>query len=748
MGNMAWFEGSQMRRSRQWIPFLVAALLFALWPPTSHAQTAEFVVVNHVATIEGAESLGLNVFFTFQDGSGRPIPRANIESASIQLLGTNNEPVPASIEDPQTPVFIALLIDGSGSMAGVIDSVREAARTAIDAAPPTARFAVIQFNETSTIIEGFTSDLNLVKAAINVVDSVPNKGTCLYDATFDAVRLLDRQIQNPEERRAIILFTDGKDQLRIDSPEPCSRHTYNDVINAARPASAFAPITPVHTIGLFDAQGGNLNEAELRSLAADTLAYSAIGGQTNLGGLFREIIEGLSSQLVARANVFANQGENQAVLSIKLRDRDAPLTTTFNFFSNTDYDVPPPPLNVQISSFQYNETDDIYFLSLSLTSPESVLQAVVSVWDVRRGVQVSTDQFYDNPQETLVAELGTENLEAERDYSIRVQAIDKEGFLIQNEDGETILAEIEFVYEPPQANPIEFSIQSVNADYENELLTIDLDVVEEERVQTYEGFIIDESTGGRIHDFGPTPYAGSRIQETLPEVIRSAEVALNYRVTVYVTSQEELRSEASFEDFRPVPPEPPGLMTRVVEALRGNPAILASIVVIVLAIAFWVVFRTQRRRAKDTPIPRPPVDKTMIFANAEAQGASADYDDWFPEDESLLTPAGPRARPTMRVRLRVVQSPGATPTYEQVITDFPSVIGREGCDVNIAYDRRVSRRHAEISVSGDEILITDLGSSNGTYIGDSKLTPNSPTPLAGSKTIRLGSQTHIELDPV
>jgi len=77
--------------------------------------------------------------------------------------------------------------------------VREAARSAIDNAPPTAYFSVIQFNETSTIIEDFTNDHNRVKNAIDIVESVPNNGTCLYDAVYDAIDLLDDQIQNPQE---------------------------------------------------------------------------------------------------------------------------------------------------------------------------------------------------------------------------------------------------------------------------------------------------------------------------------------------------------------------------------------------------------------------------------------------------------------------------------------------------------------------------------------------------------------------
>lgn len=742
-----------MTKSKFIFSLSIAVFFCCLRPSTLQAQNPQLVVVNSVVTQEGAESLGLNVFFTVTDGNGRPIPNPNIESATIQLLGPNNQPVSAIVEDPQTPIFIVLLIDGSGSMQNVIGDVRAAAQSAIDSAPPTAHFAVIQFNETSTVLQEFTNDHNRVKSAINLVESVPNRGTCLYDSVYNAINLLDDQIQSLEERRAIILFTDGKDQLRVDSPEPCSRQTYNDVINAARPSDITAPITPIHTIGLFDASGSNLNEAELRGMALDTIAFSAIGDAANLTSLFQQILDGLNSQLVARANVFAAQGENQAVLAVKVRDVTAPLTTTFNFFSSRAYNAPPPPVSTQISSLQYDAAQNLYLLSLSVASPEEVHQLIINVWDVRRGTQVTNDQIFENPGPTLLVELDAANFEPEREYSIHVQAVDEEGFLIADEEGETLLAEMEIVYEPEQAAAVEFTIQSVNADYGNGLLFIDLDVVDNGRIQSYEGFIVDESTGGKIHEFGPNPFAVGRIQESLPEAIRSAAAPGTYRVTVYLTTQEGLRSEASFDDFKPVPPEPPGRMARIMAALANNPAIGISIVVIILAITGFFVFQNQRAKKNAPPPPRPPVDKTMIFNPAADYSAgqgvkpAQNVDDWF-EDEPFSAAVPQKQAAPPRLRLKVSQSPGMSAGLEKIITQFPAVIGREGCEVNIVEDRRISRRHVEISVQGSDIFIADLGSRNGTYLNDTQLTPHAPIPVKDFLTIRLGSQTFIELEPL
>lgn len=735
--------------------FFAIAVLF-LGTASSQAQTPQLVVVNYVAADEQADSLALSAFFTVTDGNGRPLPQPNIESATIQLLGANNTPLPAIVDDPQTPVYIALLIDGSGSMQNVIGDVRQAARSAIDSAPPTAFFAVIQFNETISILEDFTNDQTRVKSAINVVESVPNRGTCLYDAVYDAIKLLDNQIKSPQERRAIILFTDGKDQLTASSDAPCSRYTYNDVINAARPSGINAPITPIHTIGLFDASGGNLNESELRSMAADTIAYSAIGGQTNLNSLFQQIIDGLNSQFVARANVFAAQGENQAVLAVKVRNIDAPLTTTFNFFSNTNYDLPPPPVSAQINSLQYDAANNVYLLSLSVANPESIYQLIINVWDVRRGTQVTDDQIFENPEPTLVVELSASNFEAGREYNIRVQAVDEDGFLITDEEGETLLTERKIVYEPEQAEAVEFTIQAVNADYENGLLLIDLDVPDVNRVQTYEGFIVDSGTGGKIYDFGPAPFAGKRIQETLPEAIQSAETPGSYRVTIYLTTPEQLRSEAIYEDFNPTPLPKPGLVSRIATGLGNSPIVLISIVVIILSIAGYFVMKKRQEKKMAPPFLRPPVDKTSLYPpNAyptHPEPAEDDFEDWFepvspiPSQESF--PATPPmvgiAQP--RLRLKVVRAPGSSLGMERFITQFPCIIGREGSDVNITEDRRVSRPHVKISLQGEGVVITDLGSRNGALLGDKKLEAHRPTPLIGAQTLRLSSQTHIELE--
>jgi len=65
-----------------------------------------------------------------------------------------------------------------------------------------------------------------------------------------------------------------------------------------------------------------------------------------------------------------------------------------------------------------------------------------------------------------------------------------------------------------------------------------------------------------------------------------------------------------------------------------------------------------------------------------------------------------------------------------------TVLGRQG-DVVIE-DSRVSRRHAQISSSGDSLTLEDLGSTNGTSLNGSRLSAGEKRPLGNGDKISLG----------
>jgi hypothetical protein len=73
---------------------------------------------------------------------------------------------------------------------------------------------------------------------------------------------------------------------------------------------------------------------------------------------------------------------------------------------------------------------------------------------------------------------------------------------------------------------------------------------------------------------------------------------------------------------------------------------------------------------------------------------------------------------------------------EFALAEGSSIIGRApDADIRIP-SPKVSRHHARIVVDGDSATIEDLGSKNGTFIGDTRV--GAPTPLRHDDELRLG----------
>jgi DNA-binding winged helix-turn-helix (wHTH) protein len=76
---------------------------------------------------------------------------------------------------------------------------------------------------------------------------------------------------------------------------------------------------------------------------------------------------------------------------------------------------------------------------------------------------------------------------------------------------------------------------------------------------------------------------------------------------------------------------------------------------------------------------------------------------------------------------------------ETLLWEGANVLGRLSEATLSLPSKSVSRRHARITVAGADATIEDLGSKNGTWVGDRKVT--APTPLHDGDTIRLGRVT-------
>jgi hypothetical protein len=87
-------------------------------------------------------------------------------------------------------------------------------------------------------------------------------------------------------------------------------------------------------------------------------------------------------------------------------------------------------------------------------------------------------------------------------------------------------------------------------------------------------------------------------------------------------------------------------------------------------------------------------------------------------------------------RIVATQGPHAGQAFE--LTGELMTIGREASHaIALVNDMGVSRTHAQIVRQGDQTLIEDLGSTNGTYVNGIRI--SAPTPIKPGDTLQLGA---------
>ena len=147
-------------------------------------------------------------------------------------------------------------MDYSGSITDIqdaVDDMEESAANFVDQLrnlPGVVDEAeIIKFDTIVEVVQGFTSDKDLLKAAIYAPWDNGTE-TTLYDAVVKAV---DDTALRSKDRKAVIVITDGEDIS-------ASLQILNDVINDANNNGV-----PIFTVGL-----GNFNTAILQQMADDT----------------------------------------------------------------------------------------------------------------------------------------------------------------------------------------------------------------------------------------------------------------------------------------------------------------------------------------------------------------------------------------------------------------------------------------------------------------------------------------------
>ena len=99
-------------------------------------------------------------------------------------------------------------------------------------------------------------------------------------------------------------------------------------------------------------------------------------------------------------------------------------------------------------------------------------------------------------------------------------------------------------------------------------------------------------------------------------------------------------------------------------------------------------------------------------------------------------------RPSRGALSQLIVTEGSLAGTRVALTGKPILIGRANDSTLVVTDDYASTRHARISENNGVWYLEDLGSTNGTYVGHTKVT--GPVPLEAGVVIRIG-KTAMEL---
>lgn len=231
-------------------------------------------VYNATGVSESVEVGAVTVIATVTDERGRRLGGLTARDFAVQDEGKNVEVSLRSADDE--PVTIGIAIDSSSSMQGRQLWVIRAATDFLDSQMRKADQAfVVAFDMRARLAHPRSSDVESLRGAI--YDLAPVGGTSI----FDGVTLALQQFQGISGKKALIVFSDGREGTSSASAKECERLARTIGV----PVYVFVP------------QGGERGGHALRNIAAATggLLFHA---PNELPAVFNRLAEDIRGQYV------------------------------------------------------------------------------------------------------------------------------------------------------------------------------------------------------------------------------------------------------------------------------------------------------------------------------------------------------------------------------------------------------------------------------------------------------------------
>ncbi len=744
------------------IALIISTFVFIFTPVRAQVDPTLDISIGSVSTLETPDSMVLKVYFNIYDPKTSLSVLDNItKSAQITLPQSTNFTADTQIKKPDVPIYVVLVLDSSGSMGGAAEDLKKAAKQALENTPNDSYFSVVKFDESISLLQDFTQNIYAVSAAIDRYAVAP-KGTCLYDAAYSAVESLQKTAI--AGRRAIILFTDGKDENQ--DGKVCSKHTYQELTDLAMKDQV-----PINAIGL-SYKKGNVNEVELNSMAASTGGFAAIATQDNNGmsQAFTNIMNALKSQWMVETNIYPRRGANTVTMTLNLED-DQVLSKSFSITSNTEYPGPPSPVTLSRADLVPNAPQQTYDLHLSLTSPELVDHFEISVKDGNAGTTIVKKYPLFTKLTTDPLPLSIQSLTFGSAYQLSIMAFSKKDdtpfAMCKDQNGKSQTeCLIPFTFDASFYPSLTF--QPAKED-ENSNLLLDINVTQPELVGGFEGWLVDENTNNQVANSEFKLPFTQPIPNELTIPLRTKHIPDGkYTLMVRLLNPNgDVYADISPASIEVSYTAPPWWEQLIVGLITYWP--ITFIILLIIGFAFWFM-RLNVKRGKIAV--QPPImaiaDDELILPQGKSSYRSpakpithpakstASVSEWSAAGPTIIQDKSPAqnnaavissAQATQTAQITVLQSANGMSQSSTLVNQFPFIIGRIEAHL-ILKDPNLSRRHAQITYDDArrEYFLTDLGSSNGTYLDNQRLIPNQPMRISNGAIIKLGTKAIVRFD--
>jgi Ca-activated chloride channel family protein len=174
--------------------------------------------------------VSLNVAVT--DRNGRT--HSGLDASNFRIYDNGVEQAIHHFSHDDLPYSMGLVLDRSGSMAGMMREVYNAAFHTVRASKAEDEFFIELFDSRVEILQELTTDQALLERRLDSV--FPGGSTALYDAILVGMNQLKKAHY---DKKALLVVTDGADNS--------SKHSYEEVLERAR-----AENVVIYVVGMFD----------------------------------------------------------------------------------------------------------------------------------------------------------------------------------------------------------------------------------------------------------------------------------------------------------------------------------------------------------------------------------------------------------------------------------------------------------------------------------------------------------------